>query len=299
VHVTEDIASKILHALGIERRRVVARWRVVLLYRRIAFEGHLVPPDSRQISRLLALLWERGDLVPFVDEELANVYRVDAPYARVLPVSEEETVQEADPWAVFSHLTALVLHRLTDVLPRSLHVTHFGVNRERLPLGTRREDWIDHGMPRPLFPRSIGQTEVLWTHSKRQYEFGITAMQNQPVPVYVTTVERTLCDGLRDPEKCLGMPQVLRAWKRAKETMDVTKMVECVERFDSGLLRQRVGFLLEQVGLHHPHLERWQARSQRGGSMKLVAAEPYAPRYSERWNISLNVPEGLLKELRE
>jgi hypothetical protein len=64
-------------------------------------------------------------------------------------------------------------------------------------------------------------------------------------------------------------------------------------------MKQRVGFLLETLGHGHTRLEQWRASLQRGGSLKLVAREPYAPTFSERWNLSLNVPSSVIALLTD
>ncbi len=66
-----------------------------------------------------------------------------------------------------------------------------------------------------------------------------------------------------------------------------------------GILRHRVGFLLESLRLVHPRLGEWKKHLARGGSVKLVAAAPYASEFSADWNLSLNIPLGVLGELKE
>jgi predicted transcriptional regulator of viral defense system len=107
--------------------------------------------------------------------------------------------------------------------------------------------------------------------------------------------ERTLLDGLLAPERCGGFDNVLGAWVRARDTLDLDRLVEYVERLDVGVVRQRAGFLLEELDLSHPALARWQARARRGGSSKLLGSAPYAPTYSERWSLSLNAPLTALR----
>ena len=62
-------------------------------------------------------LQNRSDLVSVDGVGLSGIYLVNAPYASLLEVSEEQIIQEANPWAVFSHVTALAYHRLTDLIP--------------------------------------------------------------------------------------------------------------------------------------------------------------------------------------
>lgn len=88
---------------------------------------------------------------------------------------------------------------------------------------------------------------------------------------------------------------MLTGWALAQDFLDLEALMDLTERFDSRLLEQRVGFVLETLNIHHPRLDVWQARGHRGGSSRLVAGEPYTAAFSERWNLSINAPlDGLL-----
>jgi len=83
-----------------------------------------------------------------------------------------------------------------------------------------------------------------------------------------------------------------------RDFLALDRLIEYTERFNSGLLRQRVGFLLDELGLPHPALARWHEDAQRnghGGSSKLVASAPYGAVYSEAWNLALNAALGPLR----
>ncbi len=92
------------------------------------------------------------------------------------------------------------------------------------------------------------------------------------------------------------MENVLRAWALARDTLDLDVLVHYADRLDIALLRQRVGFILEELGLSHPRIEAWHEMARRGGSSKLVPSAPYSPHYSERWNLSLNAPLAALHD---
>lgn len=78
--------------------------------------------------------------------------------------------------------------------------------------------------------------------------------------------------------------------------IDVDELVYQVERMDVKVLRQRVGFIMSQLGMSHPRLDEWRANTHRGGSSRLVGSEPFAPTYDDRWNLSINVPIGALHD---
>ncbi len=100
------------------------------------------------------------------------------------------------------------------------------------------------------------------------------------------------------PGKCGGALEVFRAWRQAADDLKIKNIIEYVEKFNQALLRQRVGFILETMGFSDPMFDQWASNSIRGSSARLLAEREFSSQYSERWNLSLNVPESMLAELR-
>jgi predicted transcriptional regulator of viral defense system len=203
---------------------------------------------------------------------------------------------EIHPYAALSHITAFVFHGMTDDFPQELHVVlPTEGSRELLPPGTRSEDWEG---PFHAYGRTVDALfgkPVHWHWlSKGSSVFGTAEYRPRGYPVRVTTPERTLLDGLLHPEWCGGFDNVLRAWVHARDTLDLGAIVELVERFDVAVLRQRVGFILEELGLEHPRVAEWPAQARRGGSSRLLGSAPFAPSFSERWKLSINAPIDVL-----
>jgi hypothetical protein len=170
-------------------------------------------------------------------------------------------------------------------------------SRDLLPPGTEPEDW--RLCPLPTFVRvsEAGPYEVVTHSSKPVWLFGFGEVEVEGVPVRATDVERTLIDGLRHPKLCGGLSEVFRAWVRALERgVSAERLVEYAERFDQAILYQRLGYVMETLGLTHPRLERWKREEVvRGGSRVLDPDRPYAPTYSEDWALSLNHPTAILE----
>lgn len=289
-------ATAILEQLAGERRRVLSEWRALLLLRRATFEfgpserrWSRLPGELADISPVLRQMRQRGEIAPI--KGLRRFYQVTVPYARSEPLEEEEILMEADPYAALSHISALVFHGLTDELPKGFTLmTPLDGAGDHLPLGTQPQDWEGIPLVRGSMPRHIPGRPVTWRQVKPERLFGTTVYQPRGYPIRVTTPERTLLDGLLEPELSGGIENVLRAWSLARDTLNLDVLVHYVDRFNIALLRQRVGFILEEMGLSHPQIAAWQSAAQRGGSSKLVASAPYSPTYSERWSLSLNVP---------
>jgi len=290
----DTISQRIFSALAQDRRSIAADWRFHVVYMRVAIAHAYSLPDTGKLSALLRGLGARGEIAPF--EGISGVYRVTLPYAGVLPTPDEAIVQEASPLAVFSHLTALAYHQLTDTIPRRIYVTSHHDTGQRHPLGTAPDDWTDIQRPARRRPSVVNGTKVVWFSTRRDWEFGTTVAHVEGYPIYVTDLERTLLDSLRFPDRSGGVLEVLRAWKRGAGEVALDTLVDYTERFHQRLLRQRVGYLLERLGLAHPTLNDWAAQGLRGSSAKLVAGADFSPRFSERWNLSLNVPESVISE---
>ena len=290
---TKTTASILLRRLAEGRRRVVSDWRFLVECRRIAHASNAPLPDQKKAIAVRRELERHGDLTPAEGKGLSGIFLVDAPFASLLEVTEEQIVQEANPWAAFSHLTALAYHGLTDLIPSEVHVTQFRGAPTLPPLGTTPEDWADLDYPSPRTPRSVGETEISWAESKGDWRFGVEVGYSSGSPIYLTDVERTLIDSLRAPDRSGGMAKVLRAWRRS-EGADLGRLTEYTDRFENQTLRQRVGFLLQALGRDHPRLGHWRGRLLRGGSVRLAAGEPYSEHFSPDWNLSLNVPDSVL-----
>lgn len=294
----KTFASKVLREFAEDRRRVISDWRIRIAARRIAHAENAPLPDEKKAAEIRRELISRGDIAAAKGAE--GVYIVDVAYANLLDVSEEQVIQEANPWAVFGFATAMVHHGLTDLLPKEVYVIEFkdGEHLRRVPLGTTPEDWVDVDFPTARRPKKLEETEVIWSEIQSKWDFGVTVGYSSGLPVYVTDVERTLIDALRSPDKCGGIAKVLQAWKGAEEC-DLDRQVAYTERFDVQNLKQRVGYVLGKLGRPHPNLARWRDRLQRGGSVKLLASAPYSETYSTEWNLSLNASPSVLAIIEE
>ena len=232
----------------------------------------------------------RGEIAPL--RRLDHIYRVTVPYARTGDVQEDEVLMEVNPYAAISHLSALVFHGLTDDLPQELIATvPAKYTGDVLPPGTTASDWENVPLVRGYRPDRILSWSLRWVRVTPGRYFGLREYQPQGYPVRVMMPERALVDGLQDPSLSGGFENVLRAWVRARDMLDLDALLEI------GVLRQRVGFILDQLGLAHPAIEMWHAHAKRGGSSKLVGSAPYdGAHYSERWSLSINAPIAVLSE---
>jgi len=236
----------------------------------------------------------RGELERIPD--IQHFYRASVPYAREREVDEREVLMEAHPYASLGYLSALFYHGLTEIMPKVITaITPADGKGDLLPADTNADDWEGIELVRGRRVSNVLGWPVRWRSIKPAWYFGFQLYRSQGFPVRVTTPERTLVDGLRDPELSGGLENVLRAWASSSDILDIDAVVYQVDRLDEVVLRQRVGFVLERLGVSHPALEDWRARTERGGSRKLLASAPYAPEYDEHWDLSINAPVDALE----
>jgi predicted transcriptional regulator of viral defense system len=299
-----SIAGALQERLAAENRRVLSDWRAVVLLRRASSE---IPPGDRrwktparnvlEVRPILNRLSKAGELVPL--ESFPFLYRVNAPYARSEAVEEEELLMELHPYAALSHISALTFHQMTEQLSKEIHVTIPDDGPGGfLPLGTKSEDWEGVPLIRGRVADSIFDRRIHWHRSVSKRIFGTSESDYHGYPVRVTTPERTLLDGLLRPDWSGGFVNVLHAWAGYRDLIDLKALVKYVDQFDVRILRQRAGFLLEELGLRHPALDIWVTQAQRGGSSKLNGGAEFSSQFSQRWQLSINAPIHILREAR-
>lgn len=297
----ETIFESLERQLAASRRRVVSDWRTMLL---LESAQKATPKEARRWSgppnsllearTLLHRLAASGNLAPY--RQFPHLYKVTSPYAKQSPIEEDEILMELHPYAALSHLSAMAFHQITDQLPKEVQAS-VPSNRAPaiLPVGTNRSEWLMRPNPvRGRLPDSIEGTAIIWHHVEKF--FGFAEYAPKGYPVRVMTLEKTLIDGLASPEWCGGLTNVLRAWANGKDAIKLRSVLEFTDRQDMGVLRQRVGYVLEKLGFSDPRLDLWTEKAQRGGSSKLLAGAPFEPAFSERWKISLNASIAPLEE---
>lgn len=295
-------SQALLEGLASEQRRVFGTWRALLLLYRATLqlpESHRrwtnLPTETGDITPTLRQMRERGEILSV--KRVVDVHIVNVPYAQHLPIDAQSILFEANPYSVISHFSALQFHGLTEALPQSLYASYSpGAWSFMLPLGTSGDDWEALSKPPGRMPSRILSRKVEWHQIPPTRFFGHEDYRQHGVHVRVTSRERTLLDALQSPDLCGGAENVLRAWNVARYSISAERMIDLVERMASGVLRQRVGFLLEAVGINHPSLEAWRKQAKRGGSSRLFSSSPYAPTFSERWSLSLNGPVDALAD---
>jgi predicted transcriptional regulator of viral defense system len=176
-----------------------------------------------------------------------------------------------------SHVSAMDLHRMVTQPQLVVHVTS----------------------PDPLRGRTILGTEFRFTQCKPEHMFGTTEhWVEKSEKVFVSDLERTVIDGLKQPEYCGGIVEVAKGFWMRRADMNVKRLVDYALRLDVGAVIRRLGFVLETGGIEAPtELER--LRVQITDTYQLL--DPTLPaegRRIARWRLRLNVSADELGAVR-
>jgi len=291
--MTKSVAQLLLYMLGEDRRTVVADWRIRVLLLRHSVDNPCAT-DPRSVAKQIAGMLQRHELstIPVCQ----GVYRVVVPFAKSLPCPDEAIAQECNPSSYLSYANAFAYHNLTYELP--LELQFVSVPKMSLtPVGTTPDDWAGETSPPSRTPAAIGERSVRWGQS--QSAVGIQIGRIEGLPVYVSDLERTLIDSLRFPEHCGGVSAAFEAWQKARGLVCLDRIIEYANLTGINLLKQRLGFVLEELDFTHPQFEDWASSATRGSSAKLVAPRAFSSTFSERWSLSINATDTELALLKE
>lgn len=261
-------AAKLVMALH-ERGRIVFRLEDVRQITGLSeasarsFARKLV--DRGVAARLKAGLYV---LVPF---ELGNERR----YAGNPLVVAREIMHGDDYY--LSHATAMEIHGMT----------------------TQPQLVVMVSTPRARRSQTVQGVECRFIRCQRKHLFGLTEhWATKQDKVRVSDLERTIIDGLKQPEHCGGLTEVVKGLWMRRGDVKTDRLVQYAKRIGVGAVVRRLGFLLETCGMAPPELDRLRA----GLTATYVRLDPVLPaegKHLRRWRLQLNVdPEELRAVVR-
>jgi len=144
--------------------------------------------------------------------------------------------------------------------------------------------------PKPIRARVVLGTEFRFVRCKPDDMFGIVEhWATKTEQVRVSDLERTVLDGLKQPEHCGGFTEVAKGFWMRRDSAQPGKLVDYALRLGIGAVIRRLGYLLETFEAAEPHeLER--LRMELTSSYALL--DPLMPAegaYQARWRLRVNV----------
>lgn len=153
--------------------------------------------------------------------------------------------------------------------------------------------------PRARRSQTAQGVEYRFIRCQRKHLFGLTEhWATKQDKVRVSDLERTIIDGLKQPEHCGGLTEVVKGLWMRRGDVKTDRLVQYARRIGVGAVVRRLGFLLETCGMAPPELDRLRA----GLTATYVRLDPVLPaegKHLRRWRLQLNVdPEELRAVVR-
>lgn len=189
-----------------------------------------------------------------------------------------------NPYVVARELTAGAAYYISHASAMELH-----------RMATQPQFVIFTSTTKRLRNRTIHGTEFRFVFLNPEYLFGIA---NQWVTkqdsVRISDLERTVIDGLRQPQHCGGVTEVARGLWMRRADINPARLVEYALRLGIGAVIRRLGYLLE---LYRLAPQRDLDRLRSAVTATYVILDPLLPsegRYLSSWRLQANVlPEEL------
>jgi predicted transcriptional regulator of viral defense system len=114
----------------------------------------------------------------------------------------------------------------------------------------------------------------------------------------VSDRERTIADGLRHPQYAGGVPEVAKALWMSRSEINIPCLLEYTQRFQSGALARRVGFLLELYKMASPEQLATLRKALSSTYDRLDPTLPKVGPYQARWRLQVNIESEELEAIR-
>lgn len=239
--------------------------------------------NSNLIRSLLA------DKFIFQDSDFKNHYRVSTEGNG----NCDEVCCLVDPFCYLSHLSAMQKYGLTNRIPEIVILTTAESklwNKMKKDLEEKYQqkfpEEIEYPhMKKPVFPATIRKMKVKLVESI----FVHPSIQIRDSHARISEIGHTFLDMLANPELCGGMAHVIDVWKENAKTY-LDEIIEAIDQSSKSIIKCRAGYIIEEVlNIQNDRVNNWMKFAQRGGSRVLDPNSPYAPQFSEKWMISINV----------
>ncbi|HRY86096.1 MAG TPA: type IV toxin-antitoxin system AbiEi family antitoxin [Candidatus Omnitrophota bacterium] len=153
---------------------------------------------------------------------------------------------------------------------------------------------------KPRRPVRVLGAEFQFIHTPRKYFFGVADhWATKETQVKVSDLEKTVIDGLRQPEYCGGLTEVAKGLWMRHQDMNPARLIEYAKKTGVGAVVRRLGYLMElyKIGAAQD-LEALQ-NTLTETYMRLDPRLLAEGKFLRRWRLQLNVsPEELLAVVR-
>jgi len=152
----------------------------------------------------------------------------------------------------------------------------------------------------PKRTQSIKETEFRFVRCTKKQMFGIEEQwATKQEKVRVSDIDRTVIDGLKQPNYCGGITEVAKGFWMQREKIDPDRLVEYAIRLNVGAVIRRLGYLLDLYQLGTDKTAQTLSSRLTNTYVPLDPILPDRGKHLHRWRLRLNVePDELMSVLR-
>jgi predicted transcriptional regulator of viral defense system len=190
----------------------------------------------------------------------------------------------------------LIARRLADEAPSFIsHASAMEIHR----MVTQPQFAIFTSSTKRIPNRTLAGTEFRFVLIKPNHFFGTTKhWVTKQESVDISDLERTVIDGLRQPEYCGGITEVAKGLWMRREDMASARLIDYSLRLGVGAVTRRLGYLLELYGIA-PEAELAKLRGTLTSTY--LPLDPILPRegsHVARWRLQVNISPEELERVR-
>lgn len=143
---------------------------------------------------------------------------------------------------------------------------------------------------KPHRPTNVLGVEFRFIHSQNKYFFGLSDhWVTKQKKVKVSNLERTVIDGLKQPEYCGGMTEVAKGLWIRQNDINVSRLIGFAVKMGSGAVIRRLGYLLELYKIGTPEDCQLLREHLTETYIRLDPLLPSEGKFLRRWKLQLNV----------
>mgnify|MGYP000894299233 CR=1 FL=1 len=149
-------------------------------------------------------------------------------------------------------------------------------------------------------PLHILGTDFQFITCKKEHFFGTSEhWATKQEKVIVSDMEKTVIDGLRQPEYCGGITEISKGIWIRRLNLDLDRLIAYALRMDIGAVIRRLGYILELYEIGSPENRENLRNHLTNTYVKLDPLLPPEGSFIRKWRLHLNVsPDELLSVVR-
>ncbi|MBI2602205.1 MAG: transcriptional regulator [Deltaproteobacteria bacterium] len=204
-----------------------------------------------------------------------------------------ESTYVGDPFIIMAELAASCMKE-----PEKYFISH-GSAMELHQMVTQPQFKVFATVPKFLRSRNIHGTEFRFVTCKPDHFFGFEKdWRTKTKSILVSDIERTVLDGMKQPDYCGGIGEVAKGLWIKRTAIDIPKLIEYALKLESGAVYRRLGFLCSFYEIASEDSLK-PLKSRLTSTYQLL--DPSLPKegpYTSSWKIQLNISEQELAALR-